>query len=297
MPEDEDIGLGARVEQRERPAEARRQQMVQAVGEVGGLRIALADLLLRPGELGRRVARALGEDERPLVGAVEVGRQRAHPCDLRGGIAGSTPDDAGGHPAGAHVQRRQHLELVLDHVAQEHPVRAGDEDRGQRVIDDARVADEDEQRPGLHELVALDLEAQTEQRPHPEQVPRHPGALHVPDVPPAPGRVAAERASREQPGERQPEPAAHFAEHEPPAHEHESHRHPRLARAQPEPEVDERTREQQKRQQRREHHEQDALDEDAPRDVERPGAGRLLCGQQRNGERGRLGRKRHGPRA
>ena len=72
----DDVGAARLVEQRERPAEPRRQDVVQAVGQRRDLRLALGDQLLRAGELLGRVARALGVDEDALALA-EVVRQAA----------------------------------------------------------------------------------------------------------------------------------------------------------------------------------------------------------------------------
>ncbi len=71
----------------------------------------------------------------------------------------------------------QHLQLALDHEAKADPVRAADDHVGQRVVDDARVANQHQHGPRPGELEVLDLEVQVEQRADARQVAPEPAAL------------------------------------------------------------------------------------------------------------------------
>ena len=106
-------------------------------------------------------------------------RQRAHPLELRRGVARRAAHEQRRHPAPADVDRRQHLQLALDDEAKAEPVGAADDHVGQRVVDDARMADHHEDRSRAGQLEAFDLEAQTEQRADARQVAAEPPALEA----------------------------------------------------------------------------------------------------------------------
>ena len=174
MPEHDDVDAGAvdgdrvatLLEQRQHATEARRQHVPERFRERRDRGLALGDDLLRARELLGGAARALGVDQDAVIGAEVLG-QRRQLRELCAWVTGRAPDEQRRHPAAADVDRRQDPQLALDHEPEPDSVRAADDHVGERVVDDARVADHHEHRAGAGVLEPVELEAQSEQRRRP----------------------------------------------------------------------------------------------------------------------------------
>ena len=179
------------------------------------------------------------------------------------------------HPAPADVDRRDHLQLALEHEAQPEPVGATDDRVGHRVVDDARVAHEDSTGPGAASRVP-DSNVRLKSRRTPSRWP--------PDHAGAGGRRGAARA-RVAPA-RHPmsatRDAAQLAEQKPPRHCHQPHADPRLAPDHPQHEVDGGRGGQQQRQHERHDGEGHRLDHDAARTASKAGTARTSVRQERS---------------
>ena len=125
-------------------------------------------------------------------------------------------------------------------------------------------------RCGRRELEVLDLEAKREQaRDAAEVVPDPPAPQHV-DPAVAAKRPGTKRAAAGKPDPEHPDERDHLAEQKPPEHRDEPQRHPVLARAQPEHEVDDGGDDEKQRREPRDEHEKDELEPDpanAPEDA------------------------------
>lgn len=97
---------------------------------------------------------------------------------------------------------------------------AADEPVGQRVVDDARVAHEDDHRAGGDVVQALDLEAQSEEALDAVQVPADPALAQVVDAEAARAAVAP---GRREPDRRQAREPAQLAQQELPQERDEPH--------------------------------------------------------------------------
>ncbi len=266
---DHHVRSAALLEERERASEPRRKHVPEPGGQRCDLRLALGDQRLRTSELLVGVAGALRVDEDALALA-EVERQPPQAGHLTGRVGRRAPHEVGGHPAPADVDGRKHLELVLDHEPQAEPVRVADHGIGQGVVDDARVADEDEHRAGGRHLEALDLEGQPEEHADALQVAARPVDAQVVDEAPAPQGAPAERPAGDHADERQAGDAPQLAEQEPPGHADQAHGHPRLPAHEPQGQVHERRGRQRRGKDQREHDERTGLDRHALRPSQEP---------------------------
>ena len=116
---EDDVEAGALVEQGQRPAKARRQDVAKPAGPGRELRLALGDDLLGARELRRRVPGALGVDQDALV-AADIAGERAQRRDLARRVVRRAPHVVGGHPAAADIDGGKRLELALEDEAQPH---------------------------------------------------------------------------------------------------------------------------------------------------------------------------------
>ena len=155
---------------------------------------------------------------------------------------------------------------------------AGDEGAGQRVVDDARVADEDEHRTGRHELEALRLEVQAEEDAQPGQVPGRPALAQPVDAMTTRVGVAPEAARVDQAERRDP---AQLAGQEPPPPERQPDGHPRLAAHGPQREVHQDGGGEDQRREQRQGDEGAGLDRGPLQPSLPAGAERIVGGQER----------------
>ena len=137
--------------------------MAQALCPRGEAWVALGDPRQRAGAALGREAGPLGVDQHSLV-RLQAPGQRVHPLQLHR-LARAAADEVVRQAPAGDVEAGVGEQLALEHEAQPDPMRTGDEDRGQEVVDDARVADQDDHRPRRDLLLAGHLEAEAEQRP------------------------------------------------------------------------------------------------------------------------------------
>ena len=171
--------------------------------------------------------------------------ERAHAGDLGLRVVGAAADEAVRQPPAGDVDRRVGEQLALEHVAQPQPVRRGDEEGGEEVVDDARVPHQDDDRPRRDRVGALDVEAEREQPPRGAEEERRPERLQPV------GALDQPRARRHRPGEEERDDRERLRGEIDPEEEREPRRHPGPPPDEPARGVDDDREHEQERQRRR----------------------------------------------
>ena len=117
MRADHDIGLGVSLDQRERPAEARRQHVPHRLPPRAHSLSPRAATLERAAASLFREPSALGIDQHSFLGT-QSARQRPHPCDLALRVTRPRPTNAFGSRPPAMSRHGSARSCLLQHVAQ-----------------------------------------------------------------------------------------------------------------------------------------------------------------------------------
>lgn len=225
VTDEEHVAHRRRLEERERPSRAHREHMTERLRarERGGV---AGEPLQGPLTLPLGKARSLRINE-DAGARPDTYLERANRLDFPLRIDPVARHEVVGQKVPGDVDAGVGEELALQHVTELELVAIGDEDRGQEHVDDARVTHEDEDGAALRrELVAVDLEAKREERPHRRELHARVEALNGPRQGLSPGP----RSERREPyGAEEPEPEG-LDEQERSEEEHETDRYEGAAR-------------------------------------------------------------------